>query len=466
MPGTRAPVRPSKPSKPAKIPLRTTFAALRGDPLATLLQVAQEADGQLVRLDLGLVRPYLVTNPEHVQHVLRDRAADYVRQGMFWKPLRRLFGTGILVDGPQWEASRERLTRLFAGRSIDALIDEMAATIRSSVDQLHPELSAADGVDAADAMAAIVQRLVSRIFFGDRITAEQIGRLIPAIGTAGTAVAPRLVLPSVPHFVPLPGDRAFRRAVATIDDVMYPLVRQTRAEGGTASDIAATLCRARDGDGNPLSDQQIRDDVVSVFAAGTETTATALVWFFAAVGGRPEVARRLRAELDQVVGDNDIQAAHLSKLHYLKMVLQELVRLYPVAWLIPRTATRDDVVGGARVPAGSAMLISPYLTHRLPQCWDRPNTFDPERFAASASANRHRYAYFPFGGGPHTCLGSHLFTVEAVLIVATLLRRYRIRVPDALSITPIPVASLRPRQRVRLVMRPLARPGAMATRAA
>jgi cytochrome P450 len=466
MPDSGAPVRASKPSKPAKIRLRTTIAALRGDPLAKLLDIARSADGSLVRLDLGLVRPYLVTGPAHVQHVLRDHASDYVREGMFWKPLRRLFGTGILVDGPQWEHSRERLTRLFAGRGIDALTDEMAATVRSSVDQLHSELSAKDGVDAAAAMATIVQRLVSRIFFGDRISSDQIGRLIPAIGTAGTAVAPRLVLPSVPHFIPLPGDRAFRRAVATIDEVMYPLVQQTRAEGGTASDIAATLCRARDGGGNPLSDQQIRDDVVSMFAAGTETTATALVWFFVVIGSRPHVAQRLRAELERVVGDSDIQAAHLGELRYLKMVLQELVRLYPVAWLIPRTATRDDVIGGARVPAGSAMLVSPYLIHRLPRYWDRPNTFDPERFSASASASRHRYAYFPFGGGPHTCLGSHLFTVEAQLIIATLFRRYRIEVPDAAHVTPMPAASLRPRQHVRLVMHPLAGSTATATRAA
>jgi enediyne biosynthesis protein E7 len=466
MPANGAPVRSSKPSKPVKIPLRTTVAALRGDPLATLLEVARAADGQLVRLDLGLLRPYLVTDPAHVQHVLRDHTSDYVRQGMFWKPLRRLFGSGILVDTPQWEHSRQRLTPLFSGRNIDALIDEMADTIRSSVEELHPRLTATDGIDAADATAAIVQRLVSRVFFSDRITREQIDRLIPAIDTAGVAVAPRLLLPSVPHIVPLPGDRAFRRSVATIDEVMYPLVRRTRAEGGAATDIAATLCRATDSSGRPLSDAQIRDDVVSMFAAGTETTATALVWFFVAVGARPDVAKRLRAEIDRVVGDDHINAAHLSQLKYLKMVLQELVRLYPVGWLIPRTAARDDVIGGFRVPAGSTMLISPYLTHRLPRYWARPDEFDPLRFGPDAPSNRHRYAYFPFGGGPHTCLGSHLFTVEAQLIVATLLNRYRIRVPDALSITPMPAASLRPRQHVRLRLLPLARASAPATRVA
>ena len=466
MPANGAPVRSSKPSKPVKIPLRTTFRALRGDPLATLLDIARTADGKLVRLDLGLARPYLVTDPEHVQHVLRDHATDYVREGMFWKPLRRLFGTGILVDGPQWEHSRARLTPMFSGRTIDSLIDEMAGTIRSAVDELDSRLSASDGVDAADAMAAIVQRLVGAVFFGDRITRQQIARLIPAIDIAGTAVSARLLLPSVPHFVPLPGDRAFRRSVATIDEVMDPLVRRTRAEGGAATDIAATLCRATDDKGRPLSNAQIRDDVVSMFAAGTETTATALVWFFVAVGCRPDVAKRLRAEVERVVGDNEITAAHLSQLKYLKMVLQELVRLYPVGWLIPRTAARDDVIGGRRVPAGSTMLISPYLTHRLPRYWARPDEFDPHRFGPDAPGNRHRYAYFPFGGGPHACLGSHLFTVEAQLIIATLLRRYQVEVPNASRVTPMPAASLRPREHVRLVMRPLSRPSGMAARAA
>jgi cytochrome P450 len=170
--------------------------------------------------------------------------------------------------------------------------------------------------------------------------------------------------------------------------------------------------------------------------------------------------------VERVVGGDDITAAHLSQLKYLRMVLQELVRLYPVGWLIPRTAARDDVIDGWRVPAGSTMLISPYLTHRLPRYWPRPDEFDPHRFGPDAPGNRHRYAYFPFGGGPHTCLGSHLFTVEAQLIVATMLSRYRIRVPDALSITPMPAASLRPRQPVRLRLRPLERADTPATRVA
>ena len=466
MPANGAPVRSSKPSKPVKIPLRTTLRALRGDPLGKLVEVARAADGELVRLDLGLFRPYLVTDPAHVQHVLRDHAANYVREGVFWKPLRRLFGNGILMDSAQWEHSRDRLTPLFSARSIDSLIDEMAATVRSSMDELEPRLTARDGVDAADVMAAIVHRLVSKVFFSDRITREQIARLIPAIDTAGLAVAPRLLLPSVPYAVPMPGDRAFRRSVATIDEVMYPLLRLTREQGGTATDIAAMLCRARDENGAPLTDVQIRDDMVSMFATGTETTATALVWFFAAVGARPDVARRVRAELDSVVGNNDIRPEHLGRLRYLRAVLQELVRLYPVGWLIPRTAARDDVIDGHRVPAGSTMLISPYVTHRLPRYWDRPDEFDPDRFLPSAPANRHRYAYFPFGGGPHLCLGSHLFEVEAALIVATLLRRYRIHVPDAARITPIPAASLRPRQSVRLRLRPLERADTPASRAA
>jgi cytochrome P450 len=342
----------------------------------------------------------------------------------------------------------------------------MAATVRSSMDELEPRLTAREGVDAADVMAAIVHRLVSKVFFSDRITREQIARLIPAIDTAGLAVAPRLLLPSVPYAVPMPGDRAFRRSVATIDEVMFPLVRLTRQQGGTATDIAAMLCRARDENGAPLTDVQIRDDMVSMFATGTETTATALVWFFVAVGARPDVARRVQAELDSVVGNNDIRAEHLGRLRYLRAVLQELVRLYPVGWLIPRTSARDDVIDGHRVPAGSTMLISPYVTHRLPRYWDRPDEFDPDRFLPGAPANRHRYAYFPFGGGPHLCLGSHLFEVEAALIVATLLRRYRVHVPDAARITPIPAASLRPRQHVRLRLRPADWSAAPATRAA
>ncbi len=158
-----------------------------------------------------------------------------------------------------------------------------------------------------------------------------------------------------------------------------------------------------------------------------------------------------------MVGTDRVNGSHLAGLRYTKMVLQELLRLYPVGWIIPRRANDRDVVGGTVIEAGHTVLISPYVTHRLDGLWERPGAFNPERFAPDREERRHRFAYFPFGGGPHQCLGSHFFTVEAQLIVAALLSRYRPRLCSPRAIAPKAAASLRPAERVQLYLRPIER---------
>jgi cytochrome P450 len=203
----------------------------------------------------------------------------------------------------------------------------------------------------------------------------------------------------------------------------------------------------------------VRDDVVSMLAASTETTATALTWLWVALDSRPGVASTFYSEIDQVVGSGPVNASHVSGLRYTRMVLEEILRLYPVGWLLPRKAKRRDVIDGHSIKRGATVLVSPYLTHRLEEFWARPNEFDPERFRPDQTQRRHQFSYFPFGSGLHKCPGSHLFMVEAALIIATILSRYRPRLCNTEPVTPRPAASLRPRQRVEMVLRPIA-PGA------
>jgi cytochrome P450 len=198
--------------------------------------------------------------------------------------------------------------------------------------------------------------------------------------------------------------------------------------------------------------------VVALFVAATETTAMALTWLWVALDGNPEVARTLRGEVDRVVGAAAPTPAHLSQLPYTRMVLRELLRLYPVAWFLPRSVRRADVIAGVRIDAGSTVVLSPYLTHRLPGVWQDPLAFSPERFAPEQAAGRHRYAYFPFGAGPHQCLGSHLFMMEATLIVATMLSRYRPEPLAAPPVAPRAAVTLRPSRRVEMVLRPVSPP--------
>ena len=441
--------------RPARtIPARHTVPALAADPLRGFEQIGREAAGEVVRIGLGLFRPYLVTHPDHVRQVLRDRAASYSRDGMLWKPLRRLNGDGIASDGPGWERSRALIAPLFSGRNVAGLIDPMAESITEGVAALDAAAATGERLDTAVEMTRIVHRALVRAFFGGRIGLGDADRLGAAIATAFTSLGSRMLLPFMPGAVPLPGDAAFRRSVRTVDEVIVPVVERALADGGGAGDIVSLLASAKGEDGEALTARQIRDDVVAMFVAGTETTALALTWLWVLLARNPEAGRLLRAEVAGVAGGGPVTRAHLPKLTYTRQVIDEVLRLYPTGWVIPRTVREDNVLGGVRVKAGSTVFLSPYLTQRRPEAWPEPERFDPGRFAQGRVAGRHRFDYFPFGAGLHQCLGSHFFMVEAQLIVASMVARFRPSVEDAGAVRPQASASLRPRGQVWLTLRP------------
>ncbi|WP_143590750.1 cytochrome P450 [Thermoactinospora rubra] len=418
----------------------------------------RQADGELVRLGMGPFRPYLVTHPDHVQHVLRANQANYVRQGMFWDPLAPLLGEAILSDGPVWAASRRILQPLFTARHIASLAGRMAGLV---TELIEATVRPGRPFDVLDGMSRIVHPVIVRLFFGDKITHADIARLMPAYHDGVTATSIRLVLPFVPQGFPLPGDRRFRRAIATIDGVVYPRIRAARSTGQDGTDVLSALCRALEADSRSDADQPwqdeerwLRDNLVSMHGASTETTATALSWIWPILQQHPQVAERLYAEVDRVVGGDPVGPEHLPELRYLSRVVSELLRLYPPGWMLPRLALEDDVIDGVRVPAGATVVISPFLSHRLPRFWEDPLRFDPDRFTGEREERRHRYAYFPFGGGPHQCLGSHLFLMEAQLLIAAIVSRYRAVVHADGPLTPQLASSLRPRKGLTMTLIP------------
>ncbi|MFF4415312.1 cytochrome P450 [Streptosporangium sp. NPDC001559] len=437
------------------VPVHRALPGLMRDPVNALAEMGRRVKGEVVRLDLGLFRPYLVTHPDHVQQVLRAEWTGYRRDGMFWRPLRRMTGASVLGEDEPWESSRKVLQPLFTRRYIATLAGEMAKVITDCVSRLDAYATSGRSVDIMEEMSRIVNRAVIRVLFGDRITPEEGELLAPAYDTAATSINFRLLMPFMPYSVRVPGDRAFMRAVKTVDDVVFPVIRQARAERDDGHDVISALCRVGQEDGGaPLDDQQIRDNLVSVYGAASESTAMTLTWLWPLLEAHPHVAARLQEEIDRVVGAGPVAPEHLPELRYTGMVLQELLRLYPAGWIFPRMAARTAELGGTRIKAGAQVLISPYATHRLDAFWERPLDFDPERFAPGARDGAHRYSYFPFGGGPHQCLGKHLFHVEAPLIVAAVLSRFRIQVAAG-PYTPFPAASLRPRERVMVNLLPL-----------
>ncbi|TDD36569.1 cytochrome P450 [Nonomuraea terrae] len=442
---------------PHVIPFYRAFPRLVKDPVTELARMGTEADGRVVRLDLGPFRPYLVSHPDHVEQVLKTEWTKYAREGMFWRPLHRVTGQSILGEGDAWASARKILAPLFTSRYVASLAEDMADIIAESIVELEGFAATGRPVDGGHQMTTIVNQAVIKVLFGGRISRDTAERLAPEFATCATSIGFRLLFPFAPYSIKVPGDRPFLRSAKKIDEIVYPLIQQAQRENSRSKEVVSALLSARLEQEGKADVQQVRDDLVSIYGAASETTAMSLTWLWSVLHDHPDVNARLCEEIDQVVGDQPVRPEHIPQLPYLRMVLQELLRLYPSAWIIPRQATEDTEIGGIPIKAGSQVLVSPYTTHRLAKFWDRPLDFLPDRWADEKVARRHRYSFIPFGAGPHVCLGQHLFYVEAPLVIANVLSRYRPELTNPQRLTPMPGASVRPKEKLMLRLLPVER---------
>ncbi|GAB2931967.1 cytochrome P450 [Nonomuraea fastidiosa] len=441
-------------STPHVVPFHRALPRLVKDPVTELANMGTEAAGRIVRVNLGPFRPYLVSHPDHVEQVLKTHWTNFVREGMFWRPLRRVTGQSILGEGEAWASTRKILAPLFTSRYIASLADDMADIIAECMLEMDKFAETGRLIDGGHQMTTIVNQAVIKVLFGGRISRDTAERLAPEFATCATSIGFRLLFPFAPYSIKVPGDRAFLRSAQKIDEIVYPLIEQAKREDTSSKEVVSKLLSARLEKEGRADLKQVRDDLVSIYGAASETTAMSLTWLWSVLHDHPEVNARLRQEIDDVVDGGPVRAEHVGQLPYLRMVLQELLRVYPSAWIIPRQAVNDIEIGGMRIKAGSQVLVSPYTTHRLKEFWDRPDEFDPDRWADEKAAIKHRYSFIPFGAGPHVCLGQHLFYVEAPLVIANVLSRYRPELTNPQRLTPLPGASVRPKEKLWLRLHP------------
>jgi cytochrome P450 len=249
----------------------------------------------------------------------------------------------------------------------------------------------------------------------------------------------------LPDSVPTPNQLRLRRAVRTLDRLVYRIIAERRASGADGADLLSMLMQARDEDGSGMSDRQLRDEVMTLVLAGHETTALALTWATYLLGHHPAAEARLHAELDQVLGGRLPTAADLPRLTYTGMVISEALRLYPPAWMIERVTLRDTVIGGRALRRDTTILLSPWTLHRDSRWFERPMAFEPERWDDGLSQRLPRFAYVPFGGGPRQCIGNTFALVEATLVLASIGQYFRLIPTAAAPVVPEPTITLRPK---------------------
>ena len=253
----------------------------------------------------------------------------------------------------------------------------------------------------------------------------------------------------LPWWIPRMQPKAMRRAIAELDQIVDRILAARQQGSGKHDDLLSLLLAERDEEtGEVLSNRQLRDQIMTIVFAGHETTANALAFTWYLLATHPEVEARLHDELDYVLGGRAPGYDDFSKLRYTRMVFEETLRLYPPAYVLGRSALREDVIGGVKVPKGTVISIYPYLLHRNPALWTDPERFDPERFAPEQASGRHRFAYMPFGGGPRICIGQGYAMVEAVVVIASVAQRFRFSVAAGRTVDPLGLLTLRPKDGV------------------
>jgi cytochrome P450 len=442
-----APVAPG----PRGLPLIGHVIPFRRDVLGLLIE-SRERFGDVVRFRLGPMVVHLVAHPDLIRQVLQEGAESYDKETRSSSKIRGMTGLGLLTaNGELWRRQRRLIQPAFRPAAVEGYVARMTEAAGAMLERW--ERQAGRRFDMASEMMRLTYTIVGRTLFGaDMSDPAEMAEVEEATAVLLAHTYRRLErLAEPPAWLPTPGRRRFRQARAAVDRVVYRILAQRRSgdEGAEPADLVSRLLRERDEEtGEGMTDEQLRNETLTLLLAGHETTANALTWTFYLLARHPEVLERLRDEAVEVLGGRAPESADLQRLVFAERVLRESMRLYPPIWALERRAVRDDELGGHPIPAGSTVVVSPWVTHRHPGFWEEPGRFDPDRFTEERSEGRPSLAYLPFGAGPRYCVGGHFAMTEALVILAMVARRWRPRLVPGRPVVPKAGITLRARHGV------------------
>ncbi len=451
-----APERIERPPGPRNWPGLGASLDFQSDSLAAMLRYARTY-GDLTYFRVPGAEIYIATHPDDIASVVVGQHAKYMKDHLL-HDVDRFVGRGLLTsEGAFWRRQRKTVAPVFQRRHIERFGDVM---VRRAAERA--ELMAADGAGARDVhadMMIVTLQIVLDTMFGsyELPDLDEVGAMVDAMlgEFQRTMMTWRRIIPRAAN--PEPYAR-MDAAVQRMDDVLYGLIARRREDGAEADDLLGRLLAARDDEGQGMSDRQIRDEVATVFLAGHETTALALSYALLQLSRFPAVAERLVAEVDEVLDGRDATVADVARLPYTDAVVRETMRLYPPAYTIGREALETCQLRGYEIPRGAQVLTPMWVVHRDPRWWDEPERFAPERWLDGLATRLHRFAYFPFGGGPRICVGNHFAMQEGILVLATLVQHLEVRPQPGFELKLSPSVTLRPTAGVHLQVAPRVRP--------
>lgn len=432
-----------------------SIAEIRRDRLGFLIEMARRY-GDIAKFRIAHLSIYQVNHPDGIHQILQGNHLNYTKQAFGFNSIKLALGNGLVTsDGEFWLRQRRLVQPVFHRKYVTTFVDVMQQATTEMLDRWHTSFLEANIIDVAAEIQNLTLRIITQALFRSQVR-DETRAIAEAIHILTQSISLRFDFPLYPPlFIPTVRNRRFKAALATVDQIVFSIIEQHRNSQADTQDLLSMMMAARDEQtGEGMSDKQLRDEVITLTNAGHGTVANALTWTLYLLSLHPEILRKLRDQVDRGLSGRTPTAEDLPSLSYTRWVIEEAMRLYPPVWITVRRALRDDEVCDFHVPANAIVVVSPYVLHHDHRYWLNPEGFDPDRFSPEQSGKRPRYAYFPFGGGPHLCLGKDFALLEAQLILIMLIQRYRLDLLPGSNIEAEALAGLRPRKGLPMTMHP------------
>ena len=439
-------------------PLVGSIPDMRRDTLETM-HSAWRAYGDICHMRLGPNHLTVVSHPDLADEILVKGQHKFLKPGAMppGDPLSLAVGNGLLTnaDPVSWRTQRRMMQPLFHKRSIAAMGSKMTTAGERLLAHWEADFQPGQAIDVDVEMRRVTLDVINQTMFSADVV-DDVDRIGPAMTTAVHYTFSRIQNPLMPPpNWPTRTNRRFQSALHTLDEIVMGLIQARRAAGDQYDDLLDMLLQARDEEtGQGMSDTELRDEVLTIFGAGHETTANALNWTWFMLSENFHVLRCLQEEVDRVLNGRSPTLDDLPDLPYTMQVFEESLRHYPPVIAVPRVAMQETTLRGYRIPAGSTLAVNIYNIHHHPDFWRKPYRFDPERFTSEQKQNRPRLAYLPFGAGPRICIGANFAMAEGPLLLALIAQRYELRLVPGHPVAPEIAITMRPRYGMQMTLHP------------
>ena len=411
--------------------------------------------GDTFRFYLGGMKEALVTrDPAVIQHVLKTNAENYQKSHIQVRRMGHFLGKGLLTThGEAWRTQRRLIQKGFDRKQLEALGSIMQDTLQESLPEFDRQVRLGP-VDIHPHLMKMTFAMVARSLFGARLKSEDIALVSHSISTVQEFIVRQTIEPYLNPWFAVSGQlRKHEHMRARADGVLFEYIRRRRGQP-PGHDLLQTLMDARYSDGQGMSDQRLLGESMQLLVAGHETSSNSLSWLLYLLSTHPDCLRRMRRELDSVLGTAPLGYAEIAGLEYTIQVIQEGLRLYPLFWMIDRMAMVDDRIGEVAIPRGSMVIVYVYGAHRADRYWPSPERFDPERFAREKIKQQTPFTHLPFDGGPRSCIGANYAIFQMLMILSVILRRYDPHLEPGQSVAERAMVILRPRQGIQMSFPP------------